>query len=453
MRGPEEYWVNNPADMYWRQNNPLLLATGSFLTLEHNTHRLRWLLRDPGTGTDREAITEFLTELAAADSGRADLQALLAGLQGDAALREKVPAALKSHVTRFDALPAGAKANATEAIKDLSRYVVNLPDATLARDWKYLGEQMRDDLLVPPAETLARLDSVRKRAMNGNAARIFEIGSGARSLSELLRSTKLTDMLDFVTPATPASYSKDDAIVARLREHATGAKPVFVGLVNPNSQSGVFLNSAPLTSYSDLDRESLLRLLAAELYGGGGAHGLFIKTWAAGLAYSNGVGVSISRGRLSYYAERCPELPQTLRFVIDEVKKGSRDPNLVEYAIALAFRGNRSASTYEGRGEAMAADIADGYTPDVVRKFRTAILNLRTTPKLADELFARMPDVYARVLPGSGVKAKDVADGVYFVIGPERQMALYEAYLKSTEGADTSLYRLYPRDFWMVGGK
>ena len=42
-----------------------------------------------------------------------------------------------------------------------------------------------------------------------------------------------------------------------------------------------------------------------------------MKTWAAGLAYSNGIRVLLD-GRMHYYAERTPELPQTLKFVIDE---------------------------------------------------------------------------------------------------------------------------------------
>jgi len=29
-------------------------------------------------------------------------------------------------------------------------------------------------------------------------------------------------------------------------------------------------------------------------------------------------------------------------------------------------------------------------------------------------------------------------------------MSAYENYLKSVEGTDTKLYRLYPRDFWMT---
>jgi hypothetical protein len=41
---------------------------------------------------------------------------------------------------------------------------------------------------------------------------------------------------------------------------------------------------------------------------------------------------------------------------------------------------------------------------------------------------------------------KPAADGVYVVIGPDRQLDAWERYLQ-TFGA--SLVRLYPRDFWM----
>ena len=52
------------------------------------------------------------------------------------------------------------------------------------------------------------------------------------------------------------------------------------------------------------------------------------------------------------------------------------------------------------------------------------------------------------MLPGMGVKAAAVAGGVYFIIGPEKQFAACEEYLKRAEGADAKLFRLYPRDFW-----
>jgi hypothetical protein len=153
---------------------------------------------------------------------------------------------------------------------------------------------------------------------------------------------------------------------------------------------------------------------------------------------------------MAYYAERTPELPQTLRFVIEELKKAQPDPNLVEYAIAVAFGEFRSASPYETRGEAMADDLADGLTPEAVTRFRRALLELRRTPNLSGELFKRMGNVYARILPGYGVKAMDVTGGVFYVIGPEKQLAAYEEYLKTVEGQDTRLQRIYPRDYWMT---
>jgi hypothetical protein len=253
-------------------------------------------------------------------------------------------------------------------------------------------------------------------------------------------------------PQAKAQYRDVALVRERLRARDPRATdPVFVGLANPNSQSGVFLNSAPLTAYADADRKRLIDFLATNLYGGRGAHGIFMKTWAAGLAYSNGIRARPATGRLSYYAERTPELPQTLRFVIGELKKATTPgPALVEYAIAEAFTETRAAAPYETRGEAMAADIADGVTPEVVGRFRKAILELRKTPDLGTELGRRINPAYSAVLPGFGTRAADVADAVYMVIGPEKQFVAWEEYLKSVEGADAKLYRLYPRDFWIT---
>ena len=98
----------------------------------------------------------------------------------------------------------------------------------------------------------------------------------------------------------------------------------------------------------------------------------------------------------------------------------------------------------------MAADLADGVTPEIVAAFRKAILALRATNDLGAELGRRMNPAYSAVLPGLGTKARDVADGVYMVIGPEKQFVAWEEYLRTVEGADAKLYRLYPRDFWIT---
>ena len=68
----------------------------------------------------------------------------------------------------------------------------------------------------------------------------------------------------------------------------------------------------------------------------------------AGLAYSNGLRSSVSQGRVGYCAERTPELPQTVRFVVGVIK--------------------------------------DGQPPELVRRFRTSILELHRDPRLIDKL-------------------------------------------------------------------
>jgi Zn-dependent M16 (insulinase) family peptidase len=457
----EENWVNDPANAYWRQDNPLLLTTSSFLTQSHNVHRLRWMLKDAGSDEQRKAVSEYLKTIAPFgregldgpnpdQTRRQDIKTLLSALQGNKEAAEVVPFK-DTFYAPFEKMPAGAKTLIAEAAKDLEQLLADIPDNSLAADWEYLCLEIRHDLLVPPAQALSELDSVRKSLLKTGGARMFLISSASTrtalepGVRDLLASLEAGQV-------APAKYANVRLVESRVRDRlGVKEKPVFVGLVNPNTQGGVFLNSAPMATYADADnREALLDYLASRLYGGAGAHAIFIKTWGAGLAYSNGLGGSPSNGRLSYYAERTPELPQTLRFVIEELKKAKPDPGLTEYAIAIAFAQFRSASSYESRGESMAADIADGTPPETVRKFRQGLLSLRNMPNLSDELFKRMNTVYARILPGLGAKAGAVEGGVFYVIGPEKQLTAYEQYLKTVEGPDARLYRIYPRDYWIT---
>jgi len=450
IQGREEAWVNDPAAAYRRQDNLLLLSTRSFLTQTHNTFRLRWMLKDPGQRKERDAIARFLAQLASASTAsRKDLQGLLAAMQSGKDRPSAVAPALDVHLKAFAALPGGARDIALEAARDLDLTLADIPDASLAQDWAYLCGQIRHDLLLAPSKTLDDLNAVRKRILLAANARMFMIGSREHQEKLAAGIDKLVAGLGRGRKHS-VSPSSTPHIARRLQERMPGATdPVFVGLVNPNTGSGVFLHSALNTSYWDTTRPAMLDYLTAQVFGGGGAHGIFMKTWGAGLAYSNGIGSGPASGRMSYYAERCPELSQTMRFVIDEIRRAPVDTGLVDYAIAQAFGEVRSPSGYESRGEAMAADLADGVTPELVSRFRRRILALRNTPGLADELFARREAVYGKILTGYGISKKDVAGGIYFIIGPEKQFDLYEQYLKTVEGADARLYRLYPRDFWI----
>ena len=139
---------------------------------------------------------------------------------------------------------------------------------------------------------------------------------------------------------------------------------------------------------------------------------------------------------------------QTLRFVIQQLKKSPHDTTLVEYVMTLVFHESRAGYDFESRGEAMANDLADGQTPATVRAIRKRVLALRRSrPALGKEMYAQMDSVYAEFLPGYWAGIPKVDGALYFVIGDERQFSACEKYLKSAVASDADLYRLYPRDF------
>ena len=450
MQQAEEQWVSDPKDAYRMQNSLLYLSTSSFLTRAHDIFRLKWMLKDPGDETNKNAIDAFLKRLATYTGSRDELKKLTGTLESDSSgmILDAPGKPIIMHY--FNALPANAKQLAVEVSKDLEQLLNDIPDNSLQQDWAYLCDQMARDLSRGPEKALAELEILRKSILKKSAARMFMIASGSTEQKLKNDVNELTGNLDngaFVKAAYSNQRLVDDRLTTRL---ATTERPVFIGLMNPNSQTGVFMNSAKLVSYNETNREDLLRFLAAGLYGGGGKQSVYTKTTGAGLSYSTGVGTSLSAGLFNYYAERTPELPQTLHFVIDEIKKSPVDPSLGEYVIAGAFR-TRSANDYEGRGEAMAADLTDGFTPELIRHFRSAILELRKMPNLVEELYKRKDLVYEKILPGYGIQSKDVEGGTFYVIGNEKQMTAYEAYLKSVDGTGTVLYRIYPRDYWIAG--
>src|SRR5581483_9782121 len=415
MFGAEESWVNNPANALLTENNPARLSAASFLTQEHNAHRLRWLLKGAGNDAERAAITSFLNNLsgAASQGDRKSLKAMLAAMQGKPA---DVSASLKPHVDAFNALPGAAKSNAAAAARDLDVLLSDLPENSLQQDWAYLCRQMLHDLLVPPAKTLAELNALRRDILKTGNARMFLVG-GPQAEKQLSAGINQLVAHLSVAPADAPRAGSSGLITDRVHQRQADASLLYSGLMAPSLQGGVVLHSIPGVTYDTTDREQLLDYLASRIYGGAGAHGVFIKTVSSGMAYSNGLRGSVADGRVGYYAERTPEIPQTIRFVIDIVKQPPHDQRLVEYAVAQVFQATRAPALFEDRGEGIAADLADGVTPAKVRALRQAVLALRNEPGIADKLFARAAAVYGRMLPGMGVKTSTVPGASYFVIG------------------------------------
>jgi len=442
-RGSEEGWVG-AVELAWRlQSDPLHLGLSSYAAQTHDLLRLRWLLReDPG------GVGELLRVLAALEpGGRQDCGAILERF-GDPEYRP----AESGWEGWLGALDEAGRALASEAAEDLAYAIAQSGDDSLVRDWSLVAHSIAQALVTPPARALAELRTTLDELLHRDNLRLFTIGDEA--LLEALRPP-LAELVESLSPelSGPAERHHEKRVIARMRERgvARGVDPLYVGVVNPSTSSGVIVHTAPCGAYGDLERAELLDFLAVRIYGGGGAHSLFMKTWGAGLAYSNGLRARPAEGRVVYYAERCPDLAQTLRFVSGELSSADPDPALVEYAIAQAFDESRAGARYSYRGEALAADLVDGRGPDAVRAYREAILRLRDElgrEGLHAELSARLRSACGRVLPG--LSDQPPARGASFVvIGPETQIGSYEAYLKSVvPGAE--LFRVHPRDFWIV---
>jgi hypothetical protein len=250
---PEETWVDDPANAYRYQTNRLYLAAASFQTRIHSAQRLRWQLREAPPG-EADALDATLAALTARTSGldRSGLREMLRGAG-----------------TAAGGLSPASLALFRDALRDLEQSVADVPDASLQADFAYLVEIIRRDLRAPPAQALAALHRVRERVLDAPSARGFLVSSpenGERiqpALAGLLAGLR-------TEAAPPVQRASNSIVLDRLRARGGASGSVlFVGLVNPNTQGGVILNTAPLASYRDRDEDALTSFLSAQLYSGG----------------------------------------------------------------------------------------------------------------------------------------------------------------------------------------
>jgi Zn-dependent M16 (insulinase) family peptidase len=449
MKGSEENWVQEPASGWRYQHNPLLLTANNFLTQAHHLHRLKFRLMDPGTEQDQALVAEFAGYLRsfAGDQSTDDLMAALSAIEDTTQTPDGKAAELKAELDKLAASET-AYDNALAMVRAIKVTLPELPQGSLVADWEYLCRQMEADLNVPPAQTLEELKGVLALLRHKDNTRMFMVSS---SVDREATSEKVEALMAKFDDAESqaAAYTLAPRVLDRLHDHTPDAgQPTYVGLINENTRNGVLIMTATNASPYAATESPVLDCLAGKLYSGGGGHSLFMKTWGAGLAYSNGVAYSERSGMVRYYAERCPDVSETMRFVVNELKNAKDDPSLGEYAIAQVFGISRAANRYEQRGESMASDLADGYYPELVSQFRQRVLSVRGREDLYSTISKRMENVYGKVMVGYG-DALSKADGHYFIIGPEPQFESMEKLISAEEEAQP-VNRLYPRDFWLT---
>lgn len=433
MKGREEYWVRYPSTGYRYQTNPLVMSTRVFLTKTHHLHRLKWLLTDPGSDADQQIIKVYLNQIAELGKNK-DREAL-------SKILENPPEAPQSeHAAKL----------AKEAVSSIKATLKEIPDENLSADFAYLIRQIEHDLNITPQKAIDDMKSILALVTKADNARMYMISNSRDRKAAMPNIQDMAETFDARTKSQPAEYAQVHRVVERLKDRVElNSMPVYVGLINNNTRNGVMVFSARLAGILDTSDDAVLTALSGRMYGGGGGHGLFMRTWGAGLAYSNGYSNGTRSGNAAYYAERCPDIAETMRFVVSVLKNAEPDPRLADYAVAQVFGASRAPSGYESRGASMASDLADGFYPEDEKAYRQKVLELHKQDNFYQQLADRMEDAYGPVLIGYGKSLSECKEGNYFIIGPEEQLLSLEDYIESTEGPQT-VYKLYPRDFWLT---
>lgn len=505
LGGSEEGWVRNPAwALRWQRDRRFLSIASIHAKLFHAA-RLGWLLEAPPQGDDAARTAALLGSLdALVGMGAAPVSttlervraALGAGAWAPAAepdaLDEVAPTLLEGCLGQEHA--AWCKGAGGALLETLLPLAVDLPPSSAAGDlsphppsgqWGTLLRLVTEALAVEPATVLARLRRLHAAVLRPGHARF--VLSGRRASLDALEGplaalvARLEAAWRAADPAgadrAPVVFDEEPLALARVRvrQPDVGLASHW-GLVHAGASTGVLVHGAdigpgagpgggpgggpgsagvrrPGPPSPAVARDDLLDLLAGSLDAGGGPQAFFMRTWAAGLAYSNGLRVGSLWGRVSYYAERCPDLVQTQRFVVELAKGEARyaDPWLVEYALAQLVGSSRASDRLDSRARAWAADAVDGLRPDAVAAQRAALLALRAEPGLVDLLAARRLPLLRRALVGLGAPTpgRDRLATVFLAIGPERLLGPWAEWLEAHEPGER-LLRIWPADLWVM---
>ena len=422
----EENWINDPVNAFRYQDDELFLALNSHFTRAHWHSRMKWLLHKPVSTDEIDKLAGFANETL---------------ISLDKLSRREVAQKLESLKS------AGLEG---ELVEYWRKNLPSFAEAEIAGGLRQLTAEVAQDLRIGPEQTIQELKDLQRLIIN-RAALHLDLTSSRAALEQIK-----PDLLKFLEsiPAQKRSEvaANGDAppILTKLqRRYSLSAEnfPFYVALVNLDGVSGNTVFTARFPGYDDLDRQSLLDSLSSHLRSGGGPESLYMKTWEAGLAYSNGIRSTPASKLIRYYADRSPNIPALVELVnsLSVNLTALSNQSMLDYVLTQAFSYSRAMFSFTQRGRAMAADLRDGRDPEQVRHYAEALLKLREDPNLVTELIQAAPDATGRVLLKPEFQEKQrVEQAIFFMIGPENILSQAEQQLSIPK-----LMRLWPSDYWV----
>jgi Zn-dependent M16 (insulinase) family peptidase len=426
----ESRWIDNPVSAFRNQDNRLYLALESQFTRAHWDGRLKWLFHRPVGAADREKLEEFAKGVLSSDFSRQKLSEQLT----------------RSDITELD----------RELMEYWERNLASFPESELADGFQQLTEEVLQDLGTGAAKAIEELKELQELVLNRRAIHIdLTVSESALDairpdLAKFIQSIPIHQLSAGVRSNDPDASAFPVMAKAEKRNHTSHEKanfPWYVGFVDKDGSSSNLVIYADLPGYSDLDRSSLIRMLASNIFSGSGPHSFYVKARETGLVYGNFFDSLPAQKILWFYADRSPDLPALIELVNAQAAtvREINDPSVIDYALSQTFSFSRAMWSTSDRGSALASDIRDGIGPDKVRRFSEAILKLRNEPDLLAQLKHAGLDSICGILLQDKCKEKQKADhSIFFFVGPEKVSADVEKRLPIP-----NLLRVYPSDYWI----
>jgi Zn-dependent M16 (insulinase) family peptidase len=427
-KGNEFIWMQNAAYSFLTQQDAVFQAVNSSFTRTHWDERLNWQLHAPVETSEIESLAPFAAKILSSSE-----------ISSSQISRERENAALRP-LQR-------------ELLEYWSRNVSFFPQEELAAGLRRLTAEVQDDLRKGPNKTVEEIKELQKIVLTQQALHIDVVADETTLTGITPRITGLIESLPANSISERPDLTKKNEgwpIMSKLaqRYHLSRQDfPWYVGLVNQDGTSGDMVFYSDLPGYSQLDRSSLLKILASKVFSDDGPDSFFIKTREAGLAYAILLTSDPAFKLLWNYADRSPDVPGLVNLLNNLTKDVSHleDPVMIDYALHETFAVPRTIYPPSVRGVALAQDLRDGNDPETVRRFSEAILELRRDPDLAKEIKAAAFNSICGILLTAQCIPQQKADhSIFFFVGPEAVLTDAEKRIPTPK-----LLRLWPSDYWV----
>jgi hypothetical protein len=338
-----------------------------------------------------------------------------------------------------------------ELVDYWKRNLYSFPETELCEGLQRLTREVQEDLRTGPEDTVRNLKQLQRIILNRRALQV-DLTLSDPILGEIRH--ELSGFLKSIPDVSVEREAELDTFISPVRANlerryrtSSERRPLYLAIMNPELAGGDVAFYSDFPEYSQLDRKTLLRVMASNLFQGSGPHSFFAKTWARGLAYQNNLGSDPALKLMWYHADKSPDIPSLIRLV-NSIASGApelRDPSLVDYVLALMFSFSREMSTTSERGKEMAHDLRDGNEPEKNRQYSQAILRLRHDPDLLRALTdAGLTSICGVLLRDDCKREQEAEHSLFFFVGQEQVLSDVEKQVPIPD-----LRRLYPSDFWM----